>query len=139
MKSNPNKCNFICSTSKKVSLIVENKETNNSTHERLLAVKIDSKLFFNNHIDEIYKKASLKLNALSRITPHLGFKKKKLLINSFFISQFNYCQLIWICHNRTKNNKINRLPKCIGYIMAWPQKLWQIFPLRSQGQYNLRS
>ena len=52
---------------------------------------------------------SLKLNALSRMTPQLDFKKKKLLINSLFISQFNYCPLIWMCHNRTKNNKINRL------------------------------
>ena len=34
MKSNPDKCNFICSTSKKVSLIVENKEINNSTHDK---------------------------------------------------------------------------------------------------------
>ena len=25
------------------------------------------------------------------------------------MSQFNYCQLIWMCHNRTKNTKINRL------------------------------
>ena len=25
------------------------------------------------------------------------------------MSQFNYCPLIWMCHNRTKNNKINRL------------------------------
>ena len=25
------------------------------------------------------------------------------------MSQFNYCQLVWMCHNRTKNNKINRL------------------------------
>ena len=33
MKSNPDKCNFICSTSKKVKLIVENKEINNSTHK----------------------------------------------------------------------------------------------------------
>ena len=32
MKSNPAKCNFICSTSKKVSLIVENKEINNIDH-----------------------------------------------------------------------------------------------------------
>ena len=46
MKSNPDKCNFSCSTSKKVSLIVEYKEINNSTHERLLGVKIDSKLSF---------------------------------------------------------------------------------------------
>ena len=58
------------------------------------------------HIDDICKKASLKSNTLSRITPHLDFKKKKLLINSFFISQFNYCQLIWMCHNRIKNNKM---------------------------------
>ena len=40
MKSNPDKCNFICSTSKKVSLIVENKEKNNSTHKRLLRLKL---------------------------------------------------------------------------------------------------
>ena len=86
MKSNPEKCNFICSTSKKVSLIVETKEINNSTHERLLGVKTDSKLSFNTHIDDIFNKASLKLNALSRITPHLDFKKKKLLINSLFLS-----------------------------------------------------
>ena len=96
MKLNPDKCNFICSTSKKVSLIVENKEINNSTHERLLGVKIDSKLSFNTRIDDICKKASLKLNALSRITPHLDVKKKKLSINSLFISQFNCCSLIWM-------------------------------------------
>ena len=53
MKSNPDKCNFIFSTSKKVCLIVENKEINNSTHERLLRVKIDSKLSFNAHIDDM--------------------------------------------------------------------------------------
>ena len=110
-KSNPDIYNFIYSTCKKESLIVENKEINNSRHERLLGVKIDSKLSFNTHLDDICKKASLELNALSRITPHLDFKKKKLLITSFFTSHFNYCQLIWMCHNSTKNNKINRLHK----------------------------
>ena len=30
-------------------------------------------------------------------------------MNSFFTSQFNYCPLVWMCHNRTSNNKINRL------------------------------
>ena len=47
IKSNPDKC----STSKKVSLTVENKDINSSTHERLLGVKIDSKLWFNTHVD----------------------------------------------------------------------------------------
>ena len=106
---------------------------------------------------------SLQLNALSRITPHLDFKQKKFLINSFFISQFNYCQLIWMCHNGTKNNKINR--KCsfhdllekdgfvsIDYrnLRALATEMYRIYngvatgivteisPLKPQGQYNLR-
>ena len=139
MKSNPDKCSFFCSTSKKVSLIVENKDINNSMHDRLLGVKIDSKSFFNTHIDDICKKASLKFNPLSRITPLLDFIDK-----FFFLSQFNYCQLIWMCHSRIKNNKINGFmkdayvwalslftivvegflpPKCIRHIIVCPQKL----------------
>ena len=59
MKSNPDKYNFFCSTSKKVSLIAENKEINYSTHERLLGVKIDSKLSFNTLLDDICKQAIL--------------------------------------------------------------------------------
>ena len=52
MKANPEKCRFICSTSKKVSLIVENKEINNITHEKLLGIKISGKLSFNFDIDD---------------------------------------------------------------------------------------
>ena len=25
------------------------------------------------------------------------------------MAQFNYCHLIWMCHSRTSNNKINRI------------------------------
>ena len=32
--------------------------------------------------------------------------KQKLLMNSFFTFQLNYCPLVWTCHNRTINNKI---------------------------------
>ena len=92
MKSNPDRCSFICSTSEKVSLLVETKEINsNSTHERFIGAKIDSILSFNTHIDDLCKKASLKLKALSRLAPHLDIKKKKLWVTSFFISQSNYC------------------------------------------------
>ena len=63
------------------------------------------------------KKAGLKLNALSRIQPYMEFNEKRLLVNAFFMSQFNYCPLIWVCHNRTKNNKINRIHKrCLRLI-----------------------
>ena len=39
-----------------------------------------------------------------------------MLVNAFFISQFNYCP-IWMCHGRALNNKINRLhERCLRII-----------------------
>ena len=109
MKANPDKCHFICSSSVKTSIMIENKQIRNSSCEKLLGVFFDSKLTFQSHIDNICKKASQKLNAISRITPYMDFNKKRLAVNAFFMAQFNYCPLIWMCHNRTYNNKINRL------------------------------
>ena len=38
-------------------------------------------------------------------------------MNAFFNSQFNYCPLIWMCHGRENNNKINRLyGRCLRII-----------------------
>ena len=117
MKANPGKCHFICSTDDKVNITVENQKMCNSPCEKLLGVRFDSKLTFDAHINDICKKAGLKLNALARITPYMDLNKKRLLLNAFFMSQFNYCQLVWMCHNRTKNNKINRLhERCLRLI-----------------------
>ena len=47
----------------------------------------------------------------------MNFKKKQSATNAFFSSQFNYCPLIWMCHNRTHSNKINRLhERCLRII-----------------------
>ena len=47
----------------------------------------------------------------------MDFDKRKLVVNAFFSSQFNYCPLVWMCHNRTYNNKINRLhERCLRLI-----------------------
>ena len=55
------------------------------------------------------KKANRKINALARIAPFININERRILMNSFFRSQFNYCPLIWICDSRTKTRKINRL------------------------------
>ena len=40
-----------------------------------------------------------------------------MLMNAFFISQFNYCPVIWMCHSRALKNKINRLhERCLRII-----------------------
>ena len=61
------------------------------------------------NIDEIGKKASQKLNAFAKIAPYVGIRKRRNLMNAFFKSQFNYCPLIWMCCNRSLNNKTHRL------------------------------
>ena len=68
-KVDPGKCHFICSSSVKTSIMIENEEIRSSSFEELLGVFFDSKLTFQSHTDSICKKASQKLNAISRITP----------------------------------------------------------------------
>ena len=117
MKANPDKCHFLCNSNSEVSLAIETQKIKNSKFEKLLGIKLDSKLNFNSHIHDICQKAGQKLNAISRITPYTDCAKRRLLVNAFFYSQFNYCQLVWMCHNRTNNNKINRLhERCLRLI-----------------------
>ena len=109
MKANPDNCHFICSSNEKLNIVIEDQRISNSNCKKLLGVLLNSKLSFKPHVDSIFRKAGLKLNAISRIIPYIDFSKKRLLVNAFFSSQFNYCPLIWICHNRMLNNRINRL------------------------------
>ena len=95
----------------------DNIELENTSSEKLLGIAIDSKLNFKEHLEGIIKKASRKVNVLSRITPYMNLTKRKLLMNSFFTSQFNCCPLVWMCHNRTISKKINRLhERCLHII-----------------------
>ena len=84
MKENKGKCHLIVSSNKHISMKLDNIEIENSHCERLLGVKIDSKLNFKEHLDVIIKKARRKINVLSRITPYTNIAKQKLLMNSFF-------------------------------------------------------
>ena len=109
MKANKDKCHLIVRNNGKVSMNIDSIEVENSHCEKLLGVKVDRELKFKEHLEGIIKKASKKVNVLYRITPYMNIDKRKLLMNSFFISQFNYCPLIWMCHCHTINNKINSL------------------------------
>ena len=47
----------------------------------------------------------------------MNLSKKKMLMNSFFKSQFSYCPLVWMCHSPTINNTINHLhERCLRVI-----------------------
>ena len=107
MKANSDKCHLLTSSTDSIAIKIKDNEILNSESEKLLGVTIDNKLNFNNHLQKILKKANQKVHVLARITPYMSIPKRRLLMNSFFISQFNYCPLVWMCHSRLMNNKIN--------------------------------
>ena len=109
MKADPDKCHFMTSGSKDLVITVENSQITNSKCKKLLGIKTDHKLTFNTHIYEIFENVGQKMNALSREIPYMNITKWSTFLNTFFILQFNYCPLTWMCHSRAKNNKINRL------------------------------
>ena len=49
----------------------------------------------------------------------MDISRRKILMNAFFRSEFNYCPLIWMCYNRSLNHKINRLHgRCLRIIYS---------------------
>ena len=59
----------------------------------LLGIEIDDKLTFAKHVSAICTKASKQLNAFTRISKFLSYDSKKLVINSFISSNFQYSPL----------------------------------------------
>ena len=117
MKANLGKCHMFLSSAEPLNFQISETVIHNSQSKKLLGVTFDNKLKFEKHINKICQKANRKLNALARITPYMKLAKRRILMNAFFDSQFNYCPLIWMFHSRNLNNKINRLnERCLRVI-----------------------
>ena len=78
---------------------------------KLLGTEIDDKLNFNNHINTICRSAANQLNALIRLRRFLGIEERKALIQSFVLSNFNYCPLVWMLSSVKSLNEIENLQK----------------------------
>ena len=66
---------------------------------KLLGMSIDNQLSFNQDISNVCKSASNQLwesqYALGRLKTFLRFKATKILINTFTLSNFSHCPLVW--------------------------------------------
>ena len=109
MKANADKCHLLASSNESCTAKIEDFSIKNSTEEKLLGVKFDSNLSFENHVTSLCKKASQKLHVLARISHYMDLNKRRNLMKAFITSQFSYCPLIWMSHSRSLNNKINRI------------------------------
>ena len=88
----------------KFQAIILDKKKNNHTQEiikidnngvkvkssiKLLGVQIDAELNFNLHTASICRSVANQLNSLIKLRKFLGFEGQKVLINSYFYSNFN--------------------------------------------------
>ena len=76
--------------------VIDNKQIKTVPSVELLGIQLDDKLDFSPDISNICKSAANQLNALIRLQKFLSFKEKKILINSYFMANFNYCPLVWM-------------------------------------------
>ena len=69
---------------------INQKEIKAVSKVKLLGIEIDDKLNLNHHITNIYKSASNQLTVLIRLKHLLKFEERKVLVNTFLSSNFNY-------------------------------------------------
>ena len=108
-KENIGQYHLLVNNNDKIVINLGQAETENSENEKLLRIKVDVKLNFNKHLNDIISKPIHKVIALSRNVARMGLSKKRILMNPFFNLQLSYCPFIWMFYSPTKNNKISRL------------------------------
>ena len=109
MKTNAKKGHVLLSTSNELTVKINVVQIKNSQSEKLLGITIDNVLKLEDRINNICRKASAKVSALSRVAPYMDLPKRKQIMTAFFKSQFSYIPLTWMMHSGKLNNKINQL------------------------------
>ena len=113
MQANPTKFQFQVYSSNDIGpisiTIDENTTLQSEQAVKVLGVTIDSKLRFTEHVSNCCKKAARQLNALARISRHLNPLSKKIIYNSFVLSNFNYCPLVWHFCGKVNNGKLEKI------------------------------
>ena len=102
LQPNPDKWHLLLNVAREdLTVSVGNKWVPNTSCE--------NKLNFEMHVTKLCKKAGQKLHALARVSNYMSFNQNILIFNAFISSQFNYCPLLWLCHSRSLNTRINRI------------------------------
>ena len=116
-----------------VKLEIESAKIETKNTANLLGITIDNKLYFEEHVSELCKKASMQLNAISRLQRFMGKEQKEALINSFIFSNFNYCPLVWHFCSCKSSQKIEKIQlRCLRIIYNDYSSDYQTLLNRSQ-------
>ena len=151
LKGNSGKSHAMLTTDHKLKISVKGSPISKEKIVKLLGVTVDNKLSFEPHLNLLCKKVSQKFDALARVSKFISKKKLRVTMNSFIMSQFSYCSLVWMCHSRTKRNVTNnfrknstsetRNVKFVYYgletISFLDPKIWELLPSDIKDSENL--
>ena len=88
----------------------------------LLGIAIDDQLNFESHISEICRKAAGQLNTLKRLGSYIPLESRKILANSFILSNFNYCHF-GISQQQNRLKKLKKFRKGFSNLFTMIMKL----------------
>ena len=143
-KMNADKCKLLVSNhDEDASILINGEIVEGNKSVKLLGLKIDNELNFNEHVTNICNTVSQKLHTLARISGYMKVNKLRLILKAFIESQFQYCPLIWMFHSRALNTRINKLQRLAikmykFHINLSPEIMKLIFQ-KSTNTYNLRN
>ena len=109
LKANPDKCHLLVNTTGNIRISVRSETISNSSNQKLLGIRINSNCRFDDHVASLCKKASQKLNALTRVEQYMNLAQRRSIMKAFICSQFGYCPLLWMLHSKKINNRVNSL------------------------------
>ena len=86
MKAKADKCHLLVTRDTDVTVKIGKWDVKNSREEKLLGIKIDTKLSYKNHVSSLCRKTSQKLHALARLVNVMDLTKPKSLMKAFITS-----------------------------------------------------
>ena len=70
---------------------------------------IDDKLKFDKHVDILCKRAARQINVMYRFKGIFDMKERELIYNTFILSNFNYCPIVWHFCGKVSTKKIEKI------------------------------
>ena len=81
MEANISKRHLLVNKKDEVNIRLPHTEIKSREHKKFLGIKIDTKLNFRKHLNDIISKASGKVNGLSRVMRYISLSKKRKLVS----------------------------------------------------------
>ena len=113
MIANPSKFQVIFPTKLKnqqsIGIQIKDKLIFSKNEVDILGLNVDENLSFEKYISKICQSASGQLHAIYRLNRYFKSNTRTLVINSFILSNFSYCPLIWCFLTARQRSKIDKI------------------------------